>query len=374
MAIYKDKKRNTWFFRVYVNDNKGNRKQKERSGFKTKSEAKIAEINFLNNYNLNANDMTFQELYDIYIQHKEQNLKFQSFRTIKNKFENHILPYFKDFKINSINNKVYIEWKESILLKNLSYKSNSALHICMVGILNYAVDFYDLKVNIASKVGNFSKKDYIPKTNFWTYDEYNNFIKNVDDNIYYALFTTLYYTGMRLGECLALNWNDVKENYIEINKTLINRKVNDEYKFNLPKTKTSIRKVKLDDTTINALKKIKEHYSDCINFNTNWFVFGGIRPLATTTIERKKNYYCKISNVKQIKIHDFRHSHASLLLSNGIPITVISKRLGHADTSTTLKIYSHLIPEDEDKAINLLNNLQKNNKTREFQENGNTRA
>ena len=76
MAIYKDKKRNTWFFRVYVNDNKGNRKQKERSGFKTKSEAKIAEINFLNNYNLNANDMTFQELYDIYIQHKEQNLKY----------------------------------------------------------------------------------------------------------------------------------------------------------------------------------------------------------------------------------------------------------------------------------------------------------
>ena len=66
------------------------------------------------------------------------------------------------------------------------------------------------------------------------------------------------------------------------------------------------------------------------------------------------------SGVKKIRIHDFRHSHASLLISKGVPITVISKRLGHSNIQMTLNIYAHLIPEDEDKAINILENLNSN--------------
>ncbi len=229
----------------------------------------------------------------------------------------------------------------------------------MVGILNYAIDFYDLKSNIASKVGGFPRKDYIPKTNFWTYEEFVQFIKNVDNQVYFSLFTVLYYTGMRLGECLALNWNDIENDTINITKTIANRKKDNDYVFNVPKTLTSIRKIKLNNQTIDTLNNLKIYYSSMVGFEDSWFIFGGINSLATTTIERKKNEYCKKANVKQIRIHDFRHSHATLLLSNGIPITVISKRLGHSNTATTLKIYSHLIPEDEDKAIELLNKMEK---------------
>lgn len=76
-------------------------------------------------------------------------------------------------------------------------------------------------------------------------------------------------------------------------------------------------------------------------------------------------------NIRKIKIHDFRHSHATFLLSNGIPITVISKRLGHTDISMTLYVYSHLIPEDEDKSTISINRINgKNIKIREFKENG----
>lgn len=367
MAIYKDKKRNTWYFRVYIEEENGKKKQRERNGFKTKSEAKLAEIEFLNNHKVDNSNITFQQLYDTYMQHQQQNLKYQSYRTMENKFKNHILPYFKDYLINNITNKDYLNWKEQILAKGFSYKYNSNLHICIVGILNYAKQFYNLDTNIASKVGNFSKKDYVEKTDFWTYDEFNKFIQVIDDNVYYALFTTLYYTGMRLGECRALSWNDIKLDYIDISKTLIRGKKDNQHTFNKPKTKTSIREIKLDTYTLNTLNELKKHYSGFVGFNENWFVFGGLNPLGTTTIERKKNYYCKLANVKQIKIHDFRHSHATLLLSEGVPVTVISKRLGHSDTSTTLKIYSHLIPKDEDKAINLLNKLQKNEKIRGFQ-------
>ena len=228
----------------------------------------------------------------------------------------------------------------------------------MVSILNYAIKFNYLKENIASKVGNFSKRDYFRKVDFWTYNEFLKFMSVIDDKLYYTFFHTLYFTGMRQGETLALKWTDIENNYISINKTLIPQKSSD-YIFNTPKTKASIRKIKIDDYTTKLLCDLKSHYKNIVNFNENWFVFGGICPLSTTTIQRKRDYYCKLSNVKKIRIHDFRHSHSSFLLSKGIPITLISQRLGHSNISMTLDIYSHLIPSDEDKAVNLINNLNK---------------
>lgn len=367
MALYKDKLRNTWYFRVYIEDNTGNKKQKCRSGFKTKGEAKIAEQIFLNSYQENnSSDISFQELYDVFIKHKKQTLKPKSYVSYENMFSNHILPYFKDYKVNKIDNKVYIEWKEYILNKGFSYKYNSSIHLCMVQILNYAMDFYDLPKNIASKVGNFSKNNYMPKVDYWTFEEFSKFINEVNDLVYRTLFVTLYFTGLRLGEALALSWNDLKDNYIDINKTISRGSINETYLITSPKTKSSIRKVKLDTYTNSLLKELKEYYKKVIGFNEEWFIFGGLKPLARTTIATKKENYCKLANVKKIRIHDFRHSHASLLVSKGVPLTVISKRLGHKDLTTTLNLYSHLIPEDEDRAINLINELNKNFKNKKI--------
>lgn len=362
MPAYKDKKRNTWYVRFYIEDTYGVKKQKEKSGFKTKALAIEYEINYKANANNNLiNDITFQELYDVFIKDKSQSLKFQSLRAIKSRYELHILPYFKDYKIKKINNIAYINWKEKILLNEFSYKYNSSLHGAMVSILNYAMEFYGLESNIAIKIGNFSKKNYIRKVNYWTYEEYCEFIKVVNDNIYNALFRVLYFTGMRLGEALALNWKDLKENKININKSLSKEKRDDEYIISSPKTKSSIREILIDKTTKKTLNDLKEYYKNYIGFSEEWFIFGGIKPLSQSTIGRKKNDYCKIANVKQIKIHDFRHSHASLMVSKGVPITALAKRLGHSDTNMTLNTYSHFIPTDEDKAINILDKLENNN-------------
>lgn len=369
MAINKDKKRNTWLFRVYVEDKFGNKKQISKSGFNTKKEAKEEEAKFLSESQRDYSDITFQELYNIYIIDKKQNLKPQSLRSTLSRFRNYILPYFKDYKINKIDHRVYLEWKEKILKKNFSYKYNSSLHGAMVSILNFAINFYELEKNIASKVGNFSKKEYLPKVDFWTYEEFMQFIIVVDDKLYSTLYKTLYYTGMRLGECLALNWYDIRGNYIDVNKT-ISKEIKDvAHRITSPKTKKSNRKILLDDETINILNELKSFYQKHVGFSESWFVFGGLNPMSQTTIGRRKDEYCKKANVKRIRIHDLRHSHATLLLSRGVPITVISKRLGHADMTMTLNTYSHLIPEDEDKAINIINNLNKIYENNNSQEN-----
>lgn len=360
MAIYKDKKRNTWFFRVYANIN-GTRKQVNKYGFKTKQKAKLAEDEFLLSLETdNTKNITFKELYDIFLRNKKMKLKPQSIRSLTSRFNNHILPFFKDYHIYNITNVDYIKWQEYILSNNFSYKYNANLHGCMVSILNYAMDNYDLPKNIAIKCGNFSKCNYLPNVDFWTIEEFKQFISFVDDNVYYCLYNVLFYTGMRLGECLALTWADFKDGLISIKKTLAKGKNNNQYIITTPKTKSSIRLIKLDNNTINLLNNLKNYYKTFINFSDNWFIFGGAFALSQTTIGRRKNEYCNMAHVKQIRIHDFRHSHATFLLSNGVPITVISKRLGHTDIATTMSIYSHFIPSDEDKAIIIINKLNTN--------------
>lgn len=308
------------------------------------------------------NSLTFIQLweeYDLYIKVK---LKPQSYRKEKNSFLNHIVPYFKDYLVIEINAKIYLSWLDFIEEKyDYSASFKKSLHGFMVSILNYAVNFYDLKKNIASKVGGFNYKKGKPKSNIeiWTLEEYTAFINAVDNPIYKNLFITLYFTALRLGECLALTWNDFIDNYLDINKTISKEKnENGQLIMTSPKTESSKRRLILDTQVIDILKTMKEEQQAQDNFSNDWFIFGGSKPLSQTTIGRVKNKYCEKAGVKKIRLHDFRHSHATLLLSKGVPITVIAQRLGHSDIATTLNIYSHLVYTDIDKAINILNKIK----------------
>lgn len=215
---------------------------------------------------------------------------------------------------------------------------------------------------MACQVGNF-KNNYnlIEEPNFWTIEEYKIFIKQVDQKIYKVLFQFLYFTGCRLGEALALNFNDFTDNCIRINKTISKESINGKRIITTPKTKKSIRSIRIDEYLCTKLNSLKEYYIEKYGyFNSNLFIFGYDKPLSPTTIERKKNYYCDKANVRQIRLHDFRHSHATLLLNQKISIMAISKRLGHADCSTTLNVYAHMLPDEEKRVITTLETLNTN--------------
>jgi len=109
----------------------------------------------------------------------------------------------------------------------------------------------------------------------------------------------------------------------------------------------------------NLVLELEELYlynSQIDGFKKDTFVFGADTPLADTTIERYKNQYCKLAKVKQIRIHDFRHSHASLLIYKKVDIMQVARRLGHSDIKMTWNTYSHLLPNAEEEAIKALEN------------------
>lgn len=302
----------------------------------------------------------FTKIYKEYIKYSELKLKPQSIKKYENRYKNNILPYFGNKKIKEIDENFYIKWQIEIEKKGYSYRYKKTLHYALVEYYNYLIKFKKVKKNIPKIVGNFKNKDDLKKTmDFFSYDDYKLFIKEADNEVYKILFEFLFFTGCRLGESLALKYNDLNKNNIRINKTITKEFINGERKITTPKTEKSNRIIKIDDKLEKNLLKLKKKY-----FNEgkeeNYFIFGGIKPLAPTTVERYKNKYCDKANIKHIRLHDFRHSHATLLLYNKIPIQEISNRLGHANISTTLDIYSHLMPDKEKRVINTLNSIRLN--------------
>ena len=93
------------------------------------------------------------------------------------------------------------------------------------------------------------------------------------------------------------------------------------------------------------------------DFSNNWFIFGNTRPFAETTIQNKKNLYCDEGVGRRIRVHDFRHSCASLLINKGATIALVSKYLGHANISITLNTYTHMYKNELENVTNILDKL-----------------
>lgn len=309
--------------------------------------------------------MNFEVVYNQYLIYIELKLKQQSIRSVKNRFESQLLPYWKDYDIYTIKEIDYLNFQQYIENKNFSYSYKKSIHFAFVNFLNFCITFYDLEKNVASKVGNFKNKNNdLSKVDFYTFEEFNKFIKFVDGEIYKQFFNLMFYVGTRPGEAMALRFSDLNNSILSINKTIAKEldKNTQERIVNSPKTKSSIRNIEIDTLLNNDLLKLKEYYNNRYGLqNYDYYIFGGIKPLSTTTLCRKKLEASTLAGVKNIRLHDFRHSHATLLVENNMMVNEISRRLGHSDVSITLNTYVHTNKEQEKRVINTLNSLRLNN-------------
>lgn len=310
--------------------------------------------------NNDISNKTVGEIFEEYSKYIEMKLKYQTVRSIKSRFKTYILPYFENTKIVDIKPKDYLKWQKMIFDKDFSFSHKKTLHYTFSELYSYLDTFYDYRNNVAKKVGALSNYEIPKEMNYWTIEEYKKFINNFssEDWIYKFFFEFLFYTGARLGEVNALTFSDIENDIVFINKTISKDTINGKRQITTPKTKTSIRKIRIDSILVNEINELKEYYNQTYSdFNESFYIFGGKSPLSPTTITRKKDLYVKKAKVKKIRIHDFRHSHATLLLKNNIPIEEISKRLGHENLNTTLNTYIHLIPLYEKRVVNTLNSL-----------------
>ena len=127
-----------------------------------------------------------------------------------------------------------------------------------------------------------------------------------------------------------------------------------------PKTASSKSTIDLDDTVNEKINKLIGELKKTPGYNDNWFIFGGEKPINSTSISRAVERYFKKANInKHIKLHGFRHSCATWLYSIGIPIAVISKILRHKNINETLKTYTHLLKQDYENELTKINQIRK---------------
>ena len=303
----------------------------------------------------------FDEAIYSFLKFLKNRLKYSTYETNERKIKKYILEFFIGKNIYSFEMKDYINWQIYIESFNFSYNYKSSLHYCFTTFFDFCMIYYGIEKNIAKIIGNFRNDDIKKIGNIWTIEEFEKFIQVVDNPIYKCLFNLLYFTGLRMGEALALTFNDIDflNNQILINKTTTRFFNKNKRIITNPKTKKSIRKISIDSNLKNEILKLKDYY--IIKYNNsqkNYYIFGGIKIIPPTTLTRYKNNYCKIANVKQIKIHEFRHSHACLLFNHDVTIDEISYRLGHANISMTTNIYLRYLPKKENKVIETLNSLR----------------
>ena len=287
------------------------------------------------------------EIIEDYYKYEKYKLKPTTLLSHKYAINNHIIPFWKNKNIFDITINDYLDWIQYIENKGNSNAFNKRIISYFKSLYNYLSLQFDIR-NIPKDVGHIITK-YDVRTeslqNIWTISEYKKFIKSVDDTIYHVLFNILFFTGIRKGEALALTFEDVdfKNNTITINKTISKEHINGKRLIIPPKTKKSNRTIFLNKKIIKKIHKLKKEYLNKYGYyNNKFFIFGGIKPIPCTTLDRKKNYYCDKAKVKRIRIHDFRHSHATILHNYGVKPKVIQERLGHSSISTTLDTYVHL--------------------------------
>ena len=353
MPVYKNESKSTWYAKFNYKDWQGNIKQKKKEGFKTQKEAKVYEREFLNKAHVSC-DMAFGSLVELYMEDCESRLKPTTLDNKKYIVDLKVLPFFKDMPLNTINITTVRKWQNELISSDENYSQTylKSINNQLSAIFNYACKYYKLPENPVRSCGSIGKKR-ADSMNFWTIDEFNKFIVTVEKKpISKVAFEILFWTGIRVGELLAITLNDIdiEAQTISINKNYARLKRED--LILEPKTPKSKRVVTISPFLCDI---IQEYISKLYDYEPNERLF----QVTTTYFREEMDRGCKKSGVKKIRVHDLRHSHASLLIEMGFSPLLISERLGHENIETTLQTYSHLYPNKQSEVANMLQVLNK---------------
>ena len=341
MKAEKDKKTGKWLIQYRYTDWQGKRRKSTKRGFATKREAEEWLRNFLITQKADF-DMKFADFWKMYCADMETRLREHTMRTKKYIVELKILPYFGNKRVNDITAADIRQWQNELIKMGYSPTYLKTINNQLSAIFNYAVRYYDLKSNPCAKAGSMGKSK-AEEMDFWTGEEFRRFIDSVmNKRLSYMAFMTLYWTGMRLGELLALNPKDVDLEKRTISITKSYQRLGKKDVVTPPKTSKSKRVITIPEF---LAADIKDYMDSLYDLQEDDRLF----PITKYYLEHEMQRGIKESGVKRIRVHDLRHSHASMLIELGFSTLEIANRLGHEKVETTLNTYSHLYPNKQTK-------------------------
>lgn len=356
MAVKKDTKTGTWYFYGSYKMMNGKTKQYKKRGFAKKKDAVKAEILFRADIKTPYKNLTLEELFTLYSEYTEKRIKESTYNAQTSILQRWIDIIGKDMLIKKVTTSS-LEYAMELMIRKTN--SNSAANYLnrLNKMFRFAVQKGYLEVNPCAQlevVKNPNEKRNEMK--YWTLEQFNLFIPYVENPLYHLLFNNQFYMGMRIGETLALTWEDVdlENNTIAIKKTWSK----DLHKITTPKTPNSYRTITMPQFLSDEYREFKE----MLDVPEKSFVFGIDIPVCNTTVRTRMREAIKIANenneeqIPIIRIHDLRHSCASYMIGNMVrdgsshfSLYDVAKRLGD-NLSTVLSVYAHWLPQ-ADKGI-----------------------
>ena len=373
MPIYKGngKKDGLQRYNVRINyvDDSGQAKQLTRVAYGLDA-AKDSEMKLTNEIKVKGEKpmrkMTVQELFDEFIEVKACELRRTSTERMKQAYNKQVAPTFRNYRIDRITAKDIQDWKLSIGKKGYALDTKQNVFIRFKAMMGYAVKMEYLRKNPLENIGNFKDTLSIkPEMRIYTPEEFKCFIAAVKESAeekellqnnlsewdYYVFFNIAFYTGLRKGEIYALKWSDISGSHLAVTRSITQRLKGGDVE-TAPKNKSSMRTLQMPLPLLEVLNAQKERQALLHNFSDDFRICGSVRD---TSLHRRNEIYSAKAGLKTIRIHDFRHSHASVLANSNINIQEISRRLGHAQVEITWNTYCHLYPREEEKAVEVLN-------------------
>ncbi len=336
------------------------------------AEAKQAEQNLLEEVGKEkpaTARMTVQQLYDEYILAKENEVRYSSLVKIKNCITKGVLPTLSDKQMAKLTVKQMQEWKNETAKIGFAQTTLRNYYGEFRQMLNYAVKMGYIPKNPLTIVGNFKESFELKpkdKIQYYTAEQFIKFITEakkaaqekgtINEWSYYVFFNIAFYTGARKGEIYALKWSDIDGNIMHIRRSIAQKygKGNIETP---PKNKSSYRDLQIPAPLMEILLEQKKRQLQDENFTEEYRICGGINCIRDSTVTNKNVEYANKAGLPHIRVHDFRHTHATLLVNEGINIQEIARRLGHSNVEITWNTYSHLYPREEERAVNILDSI-----------------
>jgi len=282
----------------------------------------------------------------------------------------YLIPYLGSVVLTQLRPEHIQAHYTAMLNKGLSPKTVSYHHSVLHVALQTAFKWGMIYRNPADAVDppRVPRKDM----SVWDSIELNQFLSVAKDSPYYELYFLALYTGMRRSELLALRWIDIDFIYsqVYVNRGMQRLKDNT-FIFTEPKSERSRRTIALSPSAILLMRDYKEQQEReakelGTTLNDTDLIFSRIdgTPLRPNTVTRCWNEAAKKAGVKVIRLHDARHTHASLMLKQGVHPKIVQERLGHSSISMTLDTYSHVAPGLQEAAAQkfdtMLNPTRKN--------------
>lgn len=359
-------------YRVFVNyiDADGKYRKLSRTVYGA-AEAKMEELRLLaetgNESKSKSKTITVQTLYDKYVEAKRSEIRQTSLEKLQSILSNHVLPYLADTRISDLTAKCLQEWRDIIGNKDIKVITKNKAYTELRALLNFAVRTDYLPKNPLDKIPRFRDAYFThekEKLHFYTPEQFKQFIsvaeqykgRSINDSGYYVFFNIAFYTGMRKGEINALKWSDIEGDIIHVRRSISQKTKNGDQE-TPPKNKSSYRSLQMPKKLVLILEQHRTLQKQIKGFSDDFRVCGGVSPLRDSSISNRNEVYSKEAGLPHIKIHGFRHSHASVLANAGVNIMEIARRLGHSDVKMTWQTYAHLYPREEERAVAVLDSI-----------------